>query len=149
MIVTMEHIDILDRAERLSEKILQSEVMHRYKEAHHRLYNDKTASELVHSFTSIKERYEEVERFGRYHPSYAEIMREVRAIKRKMDMHPYVAEFKLRERELQGFLDDISEVIANSVSDQILVPREDGLNGGQHCTTGNCGTGKACACSVS
>lgn len=149
MIVTLEHVHILDKTESLGKMILQSEVMGRYEQAHNTLYNDETATQLIRSFTSMKEKYEEVERFGRYHPDYAKIMREVRSIKREMDMHPYVAEFKLRERELQRFLDDISELIARSVSDQIIVPREDSLYDNQLCTTGNCGIGHACSCSAS
>lgn len=149
MIVTLEHVDILDKTEALGKMILQSEVMHRYEQAHHTLYNDETATKLIRSFASMKEKYEEVERFGRYHPDYATIMREIRSIKREMDMHPYVAEFKLKERELQRFLDDISELIAKSVSNQIIVPREDSLYDNQMCTTGNCGVGHACGCSVS
>lgn len=149
MIVTTEHISILDKAESLGEMIIQSEVMNRYKNAHHILYNDAVATELIRTFNSMKERYEEVERFGRYHPDYTKVMREVRSIKREMDMHPYVAEFKLKERELQRFLDDISELIAESVSDQIIVPREDSLYEQQMCTTGNCGSGQACSCSAS
>lgn len=143
----MEYVDILNKSEQLTEFILQSEVMSRYEEAYLRLYNDEIATQLIRSFNSMKERYEEVERFGRYHPDYAEVMREVRAIKREMDMHPFVAEYKLQERELQRFLDDISEVIARSVSDQIIVPREDSLYSSAGCTTGNCGTGQACSCS--
>jgi len=149
VIVTIEHVDILDKAELLSKMILQSEVMHRYEKAHMTLYNDETATNLIRSFTSMKEQYEEVERFGRYHPDYSTVMREVRSIKREMDMNPYVAEFKLRERELQRFLDDISELIAKSVSDQIMVPRDDGLLGDHTCASGNCGTGQACGCSAS
>lgn len=145
----MEHVDILDRTEILAKMILQSEVMHRYEQAYATLYNDETATQLIRSFNSMKDRYEEVERFGRYHPDYSTIMREVRSVKREMDMHPAVAEFKLRERELQRFLDDISEVVARSVSDQIIVPREDSLYESQHCTTGNCGSGQACSCSAS
>lgn len=144
----MEHVYILDKTEELGKMILESEVMHRYKRAHSTLYNDKTATQLIHSFNSMKNQYEEVERFGRYHPDYAKVMREVRSIKREMDMHPYVAELKLKERELQRFLDDISEMIAASVSEQIMVPREDSLYESQGCTTGNCGTGQACSCSA-
>src|SRR5699024_10669798 len=143
------YVDILDKTEDLGKMILQSEVMHRYEQAYRQLYNDDLATQLIRSFTQMKDRYEEVERFGTYHPDYSTIMREVRSIKREMDMHPYVAELKLRERELQRFLDDISEIIANSVSEQIIVPRDDGLYDNHLCTTGNCGTGQSCSCSAS
>ena len=149
MIMTMEYVDILDETEALSKMIVRSEVMHRYEQAHRQLYSDEHATQLIRSFAAIKDQHEEVERFGTYHPDYSRIMREVRSVKREMDMHTYVAELKLRERELQRFLDDISELIAASVSEQVIVPREDGLYDNHLCRTGNCGTGQSCSCSAS
>lgn len=149
MIVTIDHVHILDKSESLAKMILQSEVMKEYERAYIALQNDEKAQRLIQSFTSVKERYEEVERFGRYHPDYAEIMKKVRSVKREMDMNEFVAEFKRKERELQRFLDDISEVLAKSVSNQIIVPREDRLYEDQSCTTGGCATGGACGCSAS
>src|SRR5690625_31242 len=135
MIVTMEHIRLLDKSEALAKMILQSEVMREYEEAYLAMKNDETAQHLIRSFTEMKERYEEVERFGRYHPDYAEIMKKVRSVKREMDLNPLVANFKLKERESQRFLDDISEIIAKSVSQQIIVPREDNLYNNGSCST--------------
>lgn len=148
MIVTMEHIRLLDKSEALAKMILQSEVMREYEEAYLAMKNDETAQHLIRSFTEMKERYEEVERFGRYHPDYAEIMKKVRSVKREMDLNPLVANFKLKERESQRFLDDISEIIAKSVSQQIIVPREDNLYNNGSCSTGNCGSGGTCGCSA-
>lgn len=150
VIVTMEYVQLLDKSEALAKMILQSEVIKEYEAAYLALKNDETAQKLIRSFNETKERYEEVERFGRYHPDYAEIMKEVRSVKREMDLNPLVASFKLKEREAQRFLDDISEIIAKSVSQQIIVPREDGLysNNGS-CATGNCSTGGSCSCSAS
>lgn len=145
----MEHVKILDKTESLAKMILQSEVMHEYRQAYLAMKNDETAQQLIRSFTEIKELYEQVERFGRYHPDYTEIMKKVRSVKREMDMHPLVYNFKLKERESQRFLDDISELIAKSVSEQIIVPREDRLYGEGTCATGNCATGGSCSCSAS
>lgn len=149
MIVTLEHVDILDKSERLAKLILQSEVMQEYERAYIALQKDETAQRLIQSFNSIKEDYEEVERFGRYHPDYSEIMKKVRSVKREMDLNEQVANFKRKERESQRFLDDISEVIAKSVSNQIIVPREDRLYDDQSCATGGCASGGSCGCSVS
>lgn|SRR5690625_3032704 len=150
MIVTLEHVDILDKSESLAKMILQSEVIKQYEEAYIALKQNETAQRLIRSFTMMKERYEEVERFGRYHPDYVEIMKEIRSVKREMDMHPLVANFKRKERESQRFLDDISETIAYSVSEQIIVPRDDRFadSSGSGCGTGGCGSGGSCNCSA-
>ena len=145
----MEHINMLDKADELSQLILQSEVMHEYRVASNALENDEEAQSLIKAFTHIKEHYDDVQRFGHYHPDFREIMQNVRSTKRKMDMNHFVASFKLAERNLQRFLDDVSECIARSVSEQVMVPKE-GLaltDGG--CASGSCGTGGSCGCKAS
>lgn len=149
MIMSIEHVQMLDKADELSQMINQSEVMRAYQKANNDLLMNEQAQSLIKNFSNIKEQYEDVQRFGHYHPDYHEIMKNVRSTKRKMDMDPYVAAFKLAERNLQRFLDDVSEYIAESVSEQVMVPR-DGLaltDGG--CATGGCGTGGGCGCKVS
>lgn len=147
VIITMEHVAILDKTESLAKMIVQSEVMHEYRQAYEAMKNDETAQKLIREFEEAKELYEQVQRFGRYHPDYTEIMKKVRAVKREMDMHPLVYNFKLKERESQRFLDDISELIARSVSQQIIVPRDD-RHEPEACSSGGCGTGGACSCSA-
>lgn len=149
MIATLEYVKILDKSEELAKMILQSDVMNEYKEAKTLLNNDKYAQQLIKAFQDIKEQYEEVERFGRYHPDYNEVMKTVRSAKRKMDMNEYVAAFKVSERNLQRFLDGISEQIAKSVSDHIIVPKDDLAFTDGGCASGSCGTGASCGCQAS
>src|SRR5699024_9999459 len=117
MIMSIEHVQMLDKADELSQLTNQSEVMRAYQEATNYLLINETAQRLIKNFSNIKQQYEDVQRFGHYHPDYHEIMKNVRSTKRKMDMDPYVAAFKLAERNLQRFLDDVSEYIAESVSE--------------------------------
>lgn len=150
LIATLEIVDILDRSEQFSKMILQSDVMHAYEQARQKMNNDKESQKLIKAFNDIKIHYEDVERFGRYHPDYNEIMRNVRSTKREMDMDENVAQFKIAERNLQRFLDDISEVIAHSVSDQIKVPKDGAaLTDGGCATGGGCGSGGSCSCRAS
>lgn len=149
MIITLEYIEILDRTDYLAEMITKSDVMAQYKQAKETIDNNAEAQNLIKGFINIKDHYDDVQRFGRYHPDYNEIMKNVRSEKRKMDMNEHVAAFKVAERELQRFLDEISEYIAKSVSDNIMVPK-DGLaltDGG--CASGSCGTGGSCGCQAS
>ncbi|HIV74146.1 MAG TPA: YlbF family regulator [Candidatus Pseudogracilibacillus intestinigallinarum] len=149
MIMTLEHVQILDQTDHLIDMIKQSDVMGEYECALKQLEENEEAQSLIRSFKHIKEHYEDVQRFGRYHPDYQEIMKNVRSSKRKMDMNEYVAKFKLAERNLQTFLDDISESIARSVSDKIIVPKENGLLSDSGCSSGSCGTGGSCGCQAS
>lgn len=147
MIATLEHVQILDRTEQLISMIMQSDTMHDYIYKRNALNEDEEAQELIQSFNRLKSHYEDVQRFGRYHPDYNQIMRDVRSAKRKMDMHESVAAFKIAERQLQKLLDEISEQIAASASDQIMVPKDGAAWTDTGCA-GGCGSGGACSCSA-
>lgn len=149
MIATLEHVDILDRAEQLGQMILQCEVVEQYKQAKRALQKDKHAQQLIRDFVATKADYDDVQRFGRYHPDYYDIMKRVRATKRKMDLNDKVANYKVAERLLQILLDEVSEQIALSVSDQIKVPKDHAFLSNSSCGGDGCGSGGACSCQAS
>lgn len=148
MIATIELVDILDRSEQLGKMILASEDVKAYNRSRTALNKDPEAQQLIRDFQDIKSHYEDVQRFGRYHPDYNKIMKNVRATKRKMDMHDKVAEFKIAERNLQKLLDDVSEMFAGSVSEQIKAPKDGAALTDSGCS-GGCGSGGACSCQAS
>ncbi len=141
MLATVETINLLDLTDELSEMVNQSEQMLNYIEKKLQLKKDQQSQALLKAFEHKKEQYEDVQRFGRYHPDYRVITKEIRLLKREVDMLDSVAQFKVAERELQMLLDDISERIAHSVSKQIMVPREGALF-----TDVGCGHGGSCGC---
>ncbi|MEW9676582.1 YlbF family regulator [Lentibacillus sp. L22] len=144
MIGTMEYVDILDRAESLGQIVLKSDVMEAYMRSRYEMENNKEAQQLIQAFTNIKSHYEDVQRFGRYHPDYNQIMKQVRQTKRAMDMHEKVAAYKVAERNLQKLLDEISQYIAESVSKDIKAPKD-----GAALSDGGCGSGGKCGCRAS
>ena len=147
ILATLEIVDILDKSEELGQYILQSDTMKEYNEAKNEMDNDPVAQKLIARFNKMKDKYEEVERFGRYHPDYSTIMKEIRVTKREMDMHDTIAAYKRKETELQGFLDEISQIIARAVSDNIMVPIDGALfKDGGGC---GCGSGGGCGCQAS
>lgn len=149
MIATLEYAHILDRSEALGKMILASEVVEDYNRTRMELDQDVEAQQLINDFINIKVHYEDVERFGTYHPDYHDIMRNVRSIKRKMDMNDKVAAFKVAERNLQRLLDEISGLIAKSVSEQIKVPIDGAALTDSGCSSGGCGSGGSCSCQAS
>jgi cell fate (sporulation/competence/biofilm development) regulator YlbF (YheA/YmcA/DUF963 family) len=144
MLATIEIVDLLDQSEQIGKMILQSETVINYQEAKKRLLSDTTAQKRIKAFEKIKDHYEDVQRFGRYHPDYSKIMKEVRTIKREMDMDDTVAAFKRAETDLQGLLDDVSALLAESVSPNIKVPRDGAIFSDKGC---GCGSGGKCGCS--
>ncbi|GAA0613233.1 regulatory iron-sulfur-containing complex subunit RicF [Virgibacillus siamensis] len=144
MIGTMEYVEILDRSELLGQKVLDSEVVKAFNDSRIALQEDQEAQRLIAAFNDIKSHYEDVQRFGRYHPDYNVIMKKVRTAKREMDMNDKVAAFKIAERNLQKLLDEISSYVALSVSDDIKAPKD-----GAALAHGGCGSGGKCGCKAS
>ncbi len=143
LIATMEYVDILDYSEQLGKMILQSDVMQKYRQTRKQLEEDKEAQQLIQAFIDIKEHYEDVQRFGRYHPDFNEVMKNVRKTKRAMDMNDKVATFKIAERNLQKLLDEISQYVALSVSEQVKAPKDGAALSDGGC---GCGSGGGCGC---
>lgn len=149
MIATLEYVDIIDRSEALGKTILQSDVMEAYYNARNALDQNKESQRLIKAFADIKVHYEDVQRFGTYHPDYHEIMRNVRRVKRDMDMNQEVAKFKVAERNLQRLLDEVCQYIAAHVSVQIKAPKDGAALTDGGCSSGGCGSGGTCSCKAS
>lgn len=143
MIASMEYVSILDFTDELGQMVLHSDVMKDYHQKKLTLEQNEEAQQLIKAFLNIKEHYDDIQRFGKYHPDYQAIMKDVRQKKRAMDMHDAVAEFKIAERNLQNLLDEISEHIAGSVSLEIKVPKEGAALSDSGC---GCGSGGSCGC---
>ncbi|SDC67612.1 Cell fate regulator YlbF, YheA/YmcA/DUF963 family (controls sporulation, competence, biofilm development) [Terribacillus halophilus] len=143
MFATMEFVELLEKSEQLGLMIRDSAIMAAYSSAQAKLYQDSETKAKIDAFTAIKEQYEEVQRFGRYHPDYSFIMKEIRSKKREMDMDANVAAFKIAERNLQKLLDDISAKLAATVSVNVKAPRAGAAWKDSGC---GCGSGGACGC---
>src|SRR5690606_11130116 len=82
MIMTSDWVLILDEADSLSSMILSSTLAETYRQAYQAVYTDKKLVEQINRFNKMKEQYEDVQRFGKYHPDYHTIMKEIRQQKR-------------------------------------------------------------------
>jgi cell fate (sporulation/competence/biofilm development) regulator YlbF (YheA/YmcA/DUF963 family) len=143
VLATLERIELLEYAEDLAKMILTSDIAEQYQISLYKMQNNRETQRKINRFASLKELYEEVQRFGKYHPDYKRVMLQIREAKRDMDLDPLVADFKLAENDLQTLLDEISKSIGGAVSEHIKVP-----SGNPFFETGHsCGTGGSCGCS--
>jgi cell fate (sporulation/competence/biofilm development) regulator YlbF (YheA/YmcA/DUF963 family) len=146
MIATIERMEILDTAEEIAKMIIHSEEAEYYRHCLNRVRNNKETQRKISSFVRMKEQYDEVQRFGKYHPDYKTVMKSIRELKREMDLDDRVAEFRRAETSLQGILDEVSLLVGRSVSDQIKVPTGNPFfDSSSH--SGGCGSGGSCGCS--
>jgi cell fate (sporulation/competence/biofilm development) regulator YlbF (YheA/YmcA/DUF963 family) len=149
MIATFEHVQMVEKAEELAKMVWQSELAENYHRCLYNVQQDKEAQELIRAFQSIKERYDEVQRFGKYHPDYRKVTLETRELKRKVDLHETIHAFKQAEDEIQKTLDEISVMIGHSVSQNVKVPTGNPFFDSLSSCGGGCGTGGGCGCKAS
>ncbi|WP_163654407.1 YlbF family regulator [Listeria sp. PSOL-1] len=144
MMTTTKELELLSEADGLVQTIFESDYVQLYLEKKQQMNDNPKTQARKKAFVKIKERYDEVQRFGRHHPDYKEITRQARKLKRELDMDEFVAEFKRAEMDLQSLLDEISIMLAGAVSTNIKVPtgnpffvKNSGCSGG-----GSCGCAK-------
>ncbi|WP_349410385.1 YlbF family regulator [Pseudalkalibacillus sp. SCS-8] len=145
MLATLEGIEILDGADELAKMVVHSDIAQNYLSAKKKLKQDKKAQKLISEFIKMKEKYEEVQRFGKYHPDYKTVSTDIRVLKREMDLLDSVTEFKKAEKELEKLLNEISGLLAGRVSKNIKVPTGNPFFDNMSCG-GGCGSGGSCGC---
>lgn len=145
MIMTIEWAYILDEADQLSSMILSSDLAKNLQEAHRQVYSDELLVKQIAAFNKMKEQYEEVQRFGKYHPDYHTVMKKIRQQKRSLDENEKIARLKLAENDFQQLLDEVSLIIGKSVSEAVKVPVNNPLSASNSC---GCSTGGGCSCSA-
>lgn len=145
MLATMSTYELIDEASDLGQAVLQSQPFLTYVMMKRELESDGEAQERIRRFNAMKEQYEEVQRFGKYHPDYDKVSADIRKIKREVDLSPSVIAFKKAENELESLLNEISGIIAKAVSDTIKVPTGNPFFDSMSCS-GGCGSGGGCGC---
>lgn len=148
MLATTERVELLEYAEQLGTMVIESDIAEQYRHCLYKLRTSRETQRKISRFVKMKDQYEEVQRFGKYHPDYKSIMMQIREAKREMDLDDRVAEFKRAENDLQSLLDEISVLVGASVSKHIKVPTGNPFfDTGSSCG-GGCGTGGGCGCSA-
>ncbi|WP_081413548.1 YlbF family regulator [Aneurinibacillus terranovensis] len=146
----VNYSEVIERAYKIGEELLLSKEIQQYVAARQQMENDSEAVAQIASFTKMKQVYEEVRRFGKYHPDYKRVTADIRQKKREMDKTASIASFKKAEDNLDELLYRVSRTIADAISDKIKVPSNNPLYeiGGGCGTGGGCSTGGSCGCST-
>lgn len=150
MMMTSEWGEILDDVDQLADQIKESETYAALQRAQSIVYSDAELVAQISAFTRMKEQYEEVQRFGKYHPDYKTVMKDIRQMKRELDMNEAVSQLRLAENNYQDLLDEVSLILAKSVSEAVKVPVSNPFFAqASSCSTGGgCGSGGGCSCSA-
>lgn len=143
--ITEETLAVLDEIEALSDKILESRLYQEYRQAEQALANNDEAHLLYQAFLKSKDKYDEIMRFGKYHPDYQNVMLDTRKRKRVYEMLPVVMDHKQKEVALQELIDQVIVKIAYAVSENVKI---EAGNPFFQKDAGGCATGGSCSCSL-
>lgn len=149
MMMTSEWAMILEEVQDLNTMIRSSEQFANLQKAHLAVYTDEELVRKINDFQRMKDQYDDVQRFGKYHPDYQTIMKSVRIKKRELDVNDKVSALRLAENDYQDLLDEIGLLIGKTVSDAVKVPVSNPFfQSESSCSSGGCGSGGSCSCSA-
>lgn len=149
MMMTSDWAMILEEVDDLNKMIRSSEQFMNLQQAHLAVYTDEELVRKINDFQRMKVQYEDVQRFGKYHPDYQKIMKSIRVKKRELDINDKVSALRLAENDYQDLLDEIGVLIGKKVSESIKVPVSNPFfQSDSSCSSGGCGSGGSCSCSA-
>ncbi len=138
--------EVIVQTETLSAMIAKSDIAEAYRSSKHEMETDPEVAILIKDFNHKKSLYEEVARFGKYHPDYLRFRREVFETKRNIEQYPVIARFKEAEKQLEDLLYEISQLLADPISEDIKVPGTNPFFNSKGCGSGGCGHGGCSSC---
>lgn len=142
----MDSVSLLDETDELASMVVHSEPFASYMACRGAVAHDDTAQALIRHFVQVREEYNEVQRFGRYHPDYKAVIRQMMDTKREVDLNPLISEYHKAEKELDGLLGQVGLQLARAVSESIKVPTGDPFF--DRAFGKGCGSGGKCGCSL-
>jgi cell fate (sporulation/competence/biofilm development) regulator YlbF (YheA/YmcA/DUF963 family) len=117
----------MDLTYQVIDEIKASKDYQRLLELHQIIKNDPAISQLVGQFNNYKEKYQEVQKYGKYHPDLKEVQIGFSEAKTSLYNHVLILEYKQLEKKIQSLLDRISTEIAEAISPKIKHPNDIGL----------------------
>jgi len=121
----LDMAEILMEAYQLADLIIESEEVKRYLQVKERMDADPEVRRLIGEFRRKKEKFEETQRFGHFHPDFHAAREEAESFREKLVEHPLIAEFLRAEEQLDRLLNEVSRTISQAVSESIEVPASD------------------------
>lgn len=138
-VVDMDVTTFVPQAQEVGMLINQSAEMDTYLFAKQQLEHDAEAQSYIAKFKKAKEKFEECERFGHFHPNYHEALDAVTEVQAQLDALEVVQAFKTAETALDELLYDVAKTIALAVSESVKVPSNNIL------PDAGCGSGGSCS----
>jgi cell fate (sporulation/competence/biofilm development) regulator YmcA (YheA/YmcA/DUF963 family) len=117
---TLDHSSILEQAKELAALIAGSEEVERFKQAEKKISANGRVQGLI---ASIKQKQKQIVKLehNRKYDAIPQIEQEIDALQDELDSIPIVLEFKQTQQDINELLQIVTSVIANKVSENIIV----------------------------
>lgn len=119
--------EIIEKTYELVEEIKSQDSYKRILVLKKEIQKSPDIKQLIETFQTLNLKFEEVSKYGKYHPDLKVVQRDFSHAKTKLYTNSVVKEYKKLEKELQKDLNLISTEIAVAISSKIKHPNELGL----------------------
>ncbi|CAD2079390.1 YlbF family regulator [Jeotgalicoccus meleagridis] len=141
---TMMSFEIMDMLDSLNDMVTDTEEYNNYCYYKKLLDTDREVSQMIKKFVALKEDFEEVQRFGKYHPDFSSKRRELNQFKKSLDMTPIVMEYRRAEFQLQSMLDEVLFIVGQAISPHANIVSSNPFF--SNSSNSGCATGGSCSC---
>ncbi|AIO19663.1 hypothetical protein KQ51_01789 [Candidatus Izimaplasma bacterium HR1] len=119
--------EIIEKTYELVDEIKQKRKYKRLLELNKEIKKSLQIQELINNFQNLNLKFEEVSKYGKYHPDLKQVQIKFSEAKTNLYTNEIVKEYKELENILQQELDEISSELALNISKKIRHPNEIGL----------------------
>ena len=141
---SMMSFEIMDMLDSLNDMVTDTEEYNNYCYYKKLLDTDREVSQMIKKFVALKEDFEEVQRFGKYHPDFSSKRRELNQFKKSLDMTPIVMEYRRAEFQLQSMLDEVLFIVGQAISPHANIVSSNPFF--SNSSNSGCATGGSCSC---
>lgn len=136
---TEETAAVFDAVDTYIQCLKQHELYQNYQISKAALQNDEEAQMAIKQFNRAKEKFAEIESYGKHTPGYTTQRRDMMKLKRHMDEQESIIHYRQSELALQTELDDVAECLAQTISSEIKVDAGNPFKkSGGGCQHGSC-----------
>lgn len=118
---------ILDKTYELIDEIKAKKEYQRLLELNEVIKKNDKIKELINDFNKAKIKYDEVIKYGKYHPDLKQTQINLKEKKETLYENDIMKEYKSLEKQIQKELDIISIKLSQTISKKIKHPNEIGL----------------------
>lgn len=121
------NVEILNKTYEVVEEIKNHPSYQFLIDSKKKMIEDKELQELIATFKKWNQKYEEVRKYGEYHPDLHRVQLQFSKAKEELFIHPMVLEYKKHEKVIEHILNQLSKDISKAVSAKIKYKNEIGL----------------------